>query len=145
MNITLNSIALCMLMGVAAYCDVKARLIPNNLIIAGLVAAFGLALAGPPGMTGMLLGGLIGGLSFLVLYMRGGMGAGDVKLMAVAGMFLGPHGAFLAVIMTALAGALVGIVYTVKDGREARIPYALAIVAGSLLSAFWGNGLSIIV
>jgi prepilin peptidase CpaA len=47
----------------------------------------------------------------LPLYLIGGMGAGDVKLLGVAGAFLGPSGALLAGVTTFIAGAVFGLVW----------------------------------
>ena len=65
-----------------------------------------------------VLGFLIGGGLFFVVYWfsRGGIGAGDVKLYAVTGYFLG-HLQILAVIVWSLLGAAVWGIVTVFTGR----------------------------
>ena len=40
-------------------------------------------------MIASLVGGLVGGMVFLPLYLLRGMAAGDVKLMAVIGLYAG--------------------------------------------------------
>ena len=95
-----------------AICDVRTRRIPNWLTGSGIV--FGLvlhcSLGGWRSMGGAAVGGLIAGAVFLLFYLAGGMGAGDVKLVtavcclaglgAVAGILLG----------TALLGGLFALV-----------------------------------
>jgi prepilin peptidase CpaA len=55
-------------------------------------------------------GGLALGLAMLLpLYVVGGLGAGDVKLLGVVGSFLGPWGAVVAGMATMMAGAVFGI------------------------------------
>ena len=52
-------------------------------------------------------GGLALGIGiFMVPYLLGGMGAGDVKLMGAVGAILGPKGVFIASLLTALMGGI---------------------------------------
>ena len=52
-------------------------------------------------------GGLFLGLALLLpIYIIGGMGAGDVKLMGAVGSILGPHGVFIAFLCSAMAGGV---------------------------------------
>ncbi|MDQ6706950.1 MAG: prepilin peptidase [Acidobacteriota bacterium] len=81
------------------------------------------------------------GLLFLVFYLAGGMGGGDVKLMAGFGSLLGPAGvskaAFLAAILGAILAAIVWVVRTGFGRRRLRvltIPYAPAISIGAWLA-----------
>lgn len=76
----------------AAWCDLSTWRIPNRLIAASASAAIVLALFAPDGIgiTACLAGGLTGLGLFLPIYMLGGTAAGDVKLMAILGMYAGP-------------------------------------------------------
>jgi prepilin peptidase CpaA len=58
---------------------------------------------------------------FLPLFLVGGMGAGDVKLLAAFGAWLGPTGTLWAVLWTALAGGVLALVVGAAHGylREA--------------------------
>src|ERR1700734_26413 len=71
--------------------DVKSRRIPNFItfpsILLGL--AMHLALGGWKQLLNSLAAGLICGIVFLVFYIAGGMGAGDVKLIAAVGCIAG--------------------------------------------------------
>jgi len=59
--------------------------------------------------TLVAIGGMLTGFAVLVpLYFVGGMGAGDVKLMASVGTFLGASGALFAGASTLLVGAAIG-------------------------------------
>lgn len=65
------------------------------------------------GLNGLLFsaGGLALGLGLFILpYALGGMGAGDVKLMAALGAIVGPRGILIASILTILAGSVYGLI-----------------------------------
>jgi prepilin peptidase CpaA len=84
----------------AAICDYRSKKIPNRLTVPGFLAALvfhavvGAVEAGWSGMGLGLLNSLAGfGVGFgilLVLWLIGGGGAGDVKLMGAVGAWLGP-------------------------------------------------------
>jgi prepilin peptidase CpaA len=99
--------------------DVRERRIPNRLtgpaLLAGLLlhSIFG----GWRGLGNSALAGLIAGAIFLVFFLAGGMGAGDVKLMAAVGCFVGLPALPLLVISTALAGALLALAVSILRGR----------------------------
>lgn len=85
--------------------------IPNALLAASAAAALMLALFTPvsPGLAYCLLGGLAGLALLLPFYLAGGMGAGDVKLLAVIGLYTG----WVTVIEIALVGALIGGLWSI--------------------------------
>lgn len=96
--------------GSAVY-DVGSRRIPNFLTLPGL--AFGLALHGFLGgwrdSATAALGALVCGLIFLVFHLAGGMGAGDVKLMAAVGCLAGFSRIAPLLVFTGLAGGVMAI------------------------------------
>ena len=95
----------------AAACvtDVGWRRIPNALTLGG--AAVGLIVAAVTGgiaAFGVAAGGwIVGMVLFLPLFALGGLGAGDVKLLAAIGAWLGPRD----VVFVALYGAIAGGVF----------------------------------
>ena len=98
---------------VAAVLDLLTHRIPNNLLAPALVLALltGTTIGGVTGLM-LSLAGLGGGLAMLLpLYSIRAMAAGDVKLLAVAGAFMGPEGALVAGLMTFVAGAVFGLVW----------------------------------
>lgn len=105
----------CMMLVLVASCitDLVSRRIPNAFTAPALAVA--LLLGGiQDGAWGVLgaLGGLwVGFLMLLPLYIAGGTAAGDVKLLAVAGAYLGPTGAFFAGMFTFVAGAIFGLIW----------------------------------
>ena len=154
-------VALPALLTLAAVVDLRQRRIPNALSFGGMVAGLilGFAQGGVSGFSESFLGLLTGGALFLPFYLARGMGAGDVKLMAAVGSFLGPRHALLATITVALVGGVIaawaamrqgrlraalrdasGVIFRVRSlktlersSREEAIPYGLAIALGVLL------------
>lgn len=98
-----------------AVSDVRERRIPNWLTYSGLAAGLGVrAVGGSWHGLGDAAGGLlVGGGAFLLLYLLGGMGAGDVKLMAAVSAWAGLKQSAPLLIATALAGGVLAVVYMV--------------------------------
>ena len=73
--------------------DVFTHRIPNGLTYGGLIIGitFWVLMSGWQGFLTSILGALIAGGIFLVLYAIRTMGAGDVKLMAAVGAIAGPR------------------------------------------------------
>ena len=93
--------------GVAACVyDLSTRRIPNLLTFGTAIAAFGFAFAtkGWMGLGLALAGWAVGCALFLPWYLLGGMGAGDVKLLAGFGAWLGPGAAVWAALYAGVAG-----------------------------------------
>jgi len=92
--------------------DIRRMKIPNLVTLPTILLALTIhALSG--GFEGFLFstGGLITGMAFFIVpYIMGGMGAGDVKLMGAAGAILGPKGVCVASIMVYATGGVYGLV-----------------------------------
>jgi prepilin peptidase CpaA len=134
-------IALYIVLGIAlaisVVTDLRSRLIYNLVTVPTLVIALALraALVGwrgagvesaPFGLLPGLVGLVCGGLIFYVMYLVGGMGGGDVKLMAAVGAALGFPVVLYALMFTALVGGLMAVL--------------LLLWQGSLLETFVGMG-----
>lgn len=142
----LQNMAIFLAMSIFAVTDRKARLIPNRVVLffLGLWSVIGMgAVVSDPergiALIGQsIIGGLAGGLIFLLCYLisKGQLGAGDVKLAFVMGLYLTGQR-----IVGAIAyGVLVCCVYslvqmarkklTMKDG----VPLAPFLYLGTLLT-----------
>ena len=117
------------LLGAAVWHDVRARRIPNAVVFPGALAGLALhallpAGAGlfgtPAGGLGLFsaLGGLGLGLAVLLpMYALRLMGAGDVKLLAMVGAFVGA-GQILAVsLVTLAAGGILALAFAAAQGK----------------------------
>jgi len=142
------------LVGLAATADDLARRrIANWIPLAALLGGLSWQI-GQSGWKGGLyaLGGAVAGFAvFLIFYLLGGMGGGDVKLMAGFGALLGPARLLEAALWTAGVGGVIAVsVIAVRfalrasrpgkpanqeeeQGKES-IPYAPAITLGVWLS-----------
>src|SRR6266496_1703650 len=150
----------------AAVEDVRSRRIPNALVAP--IALLGLVYSGfiPPSLGGALRGfeGLLMGLiCWLPFYVFGWLGAGDVKMFAAAGAWLGPmravEGTFVAALLGAVAALLwmwrarglknsletLGIATTLpvvltgtgtSNTKVRSVPYGVPMAAGALLAAW---------
>lgn len=153
------------LLGGAVIYDLVSHRLPNNFLLLGLIFAFVWQAfsSGWDGIATVFWGGVAGLSLFLPFYVLGGMAAGDVKLMAVIGGFLGAAGAVRAGACSLMVGSILGVLYLLFKGQFARFvvrywamvvtrsliradesdaarhrfPYALAIAIGTLLSFFW--------
>jgi prepilin peptidase CpaA len=113
-------LAVLLLVVSAAVQDLAARRIPNRLLLAGWLVALPLhALGASPGaaLLASLGGAGAGFLLFLPLYLLRGMAAGDVKLMATVGAFVGPTSALEIAVLTWCAGGLMGLAIVLAKGR----------------------------
>jgi len=103
---------------IACITDLRHRRIPNLLTFgaAGLALAFHGSFAGTPGLLTALAGWLVGTALFLPFFLLGGMGGGDVKLLAALGAWLGPRDAFWLAIYASLAGGAMAIAVALARG-----------------------------
>jgi prepilin peptidase CpaA len=140
------------LVGLAATVDdLTRRQIANWIPVAALAGGLGWQI-GQNGWIGgwyALAGAAAGFAVFLIFYLLGGMGGGDVKLMAGFGALLGVPGVLWAALLTAGVGGILAlgaigfksVRRAVGGGKESAnpkekesIPYAPAITLGVWLS-----------
>ncbi|MBZ5557613.1 MAG: A24 family peptidase [Acidobacteriia bacterium] len=103
--------------GSGAVIDLRTRRVPNWLTFG--LAALGLLLALVRGQQPWYaIGGLGLGVALMLPgHVVGATGAGDVKLLAAVGAWLGPSGTVTAFLYSALAGGVIAIVVAVYRGR----------------------------
>ncbi len=107
----------------AAVVDVRTRKIRNvltvALAVAGLTQSFFPAGTVTPGAagTGLAVGFGLG----LVLFLLGGLGGGDVKLLAAVGTWLGAMGVFQLTLAATIVAMVLVLVMAIKDGQLVRL------------------------
>jgi prepilin peptidase CpaA len=114
----IRTIAVLLLVSVAVAFDVHTRRIPNALNFGAAAAAvcFAFFQGGFSGTTSALAGWLLGAALFFPFFAIGGMGAGDVKLLAALAAWLGPFDAVYLAFFSSLAGGVAALVFSVMRG-----------------------------
>ena len=163
----MNEVALGLTLGIAVVTDWRERKIYNKL----LIPAFFIALllhtfqGGIFGLTSSLIGAALGFALLLLPYFTGGMGAGDVKLLAVIGAFGGAYFVLASFIYGAVIGGLISAFLLARrkalgntlkhfllflpilqkpqdlseatiNARQEKFPYGIAIALGTLIALF---------
>ena len=110
--------AAALLVLVACIPDLRSRRIPNWLTFGAAVVAvlFHSVTQGFSGLGHSTGGWLLGLALFLPLFALRGMGAGDVKLLAAVGAWLGPADVLWAALITAIAGGVLAVIVAVAHG-----------------------------
>lgn len=113
------------LLVVAAVIDWKTLRIPNWLTLGGMVLAFvanAVAASTPwSGLASSAMGLAVGLLLLLPLWMVRILGAGDVKLMAMVGAFVGPWAALNATLYAVIAGGIAALLVAALKGSLGRL------------------------
>ena len=169
MELTLVQYLLLVFLGIAAVVDFRTYRIPNWLTGSAILAGIILHTVTMrfTGLVFSLEGAAVGLSVFVILYVCGWMGAGDVKLFAAVGSFLGPAQTISAALVIALVGGLLAFLVlgfhqgwrktglwfwsyvqtmlltrsaqglTPEQGAAPKVPYAVAIGLGTIGSYWW--------
>jgi prepilin peptidase CpaA len=118
LSIEVKTLLLLVFLAIAAKLDITSRRIPNQLVLAGLAASFILQINfnGFEGFKAWGAGLLVGFGLLLPLYLLHVMGAGDVKLMAMVGSYIGPFFVLGATLATLLVGGILAIFMAIYSG-----------------------------
>jgi prepilin peptidase CpaA len=105
-------------LGVATFTDLRSRRIPNWLVLPFLLIGIVLSVwtQGWHGLGQSLGGAFLGLVVYGVLFWMGGMGAGDVKLCAAIGAWVGPQQLILALVITGMVGGLMVFCWAIFGG-----------------------------
>ena len=92
-------------------------------------------------LIGIFLGG---GLFYLIaVASRGGIGGGDIKMMAMVGAFMGWKAVLLTTFIGSLVGSILGIYMMLFKGRgrKTKIPFGPFLSLGAIISLFFGDAI----
>jgi leader peptidase (prepilin peptidase)/N-methyltransferase len=139
---------------VITFIDLDFQIIPDGITLPGsLIALFcGIFLLPDPferdaalGAVQSISGLLVGfGLFYAVAALsRGGMGGGDIKMMAMVGALSGWKGVLMTTFLGSLTGSLVGIGLMIfrGKGRKSKIPFGPFLSLGSAMTILFGEEL----
>lgn len=126
-------------LGAISVIDIKTKTIPDKAVICVLIIGFASCFVdNSVPFYDKLLGIIAAGiLPFLAIVITdGGMGGGDVKLTAAAGMFVGWQRAIFSVATAFTLGAVFSIIVLLvfKKSRRTQIPFAPFISAGFIIA-----------
>ncbi len=149
--------------------DISKRKIYNAVTFPAILLGFlyHLFLDGWNGLLFSIAGFLVGVSLLLIPFLLGGMGAGDVKLLAAIGAMKGTLFVFNAFLYTAVIGGVMGLFLLIykkgirgvfqkllyatvlihsnagslksMDKTDLSFPYGVAIVLGGFVAYFWGG------
>ena len=143
-GLTINTVLYCLtasLLIVISLIDLKHKIIPDGLIITGLV--LGIIFIITDGMfLNRLAGAAIGLALFLgIAVITNAMGGGDIKLMAVLGLMFGVGGILFITLFSFVTGAIISLILlTLKiKGRKDEIPFGPFISLSALMYIFYGS------
>jgi leader peptidase (prepilin peptidase)/N-methyltransferase len=131
---------------IVALIDLDHKIIPNTITLPGMAMGLGLSIGVLPiaplaSLFGLMTSGAI--FYLIALISKGGMGGGDIKLIAMIGAFLGLQGGLFTIFTSALLGSIVGMMLILlgKKGRKDRVPYGPFLSCGAILFMLSGDGL----
>jgi leader peptidase (prepilin peptidase) / N-methyltransferase len=141
----------CTLIALAAI-DFEHLLLPDALTLPLLWVGLTVNIAGTfTGLEDAVLGTILGYLSLWSVHQlfrwitgREGIGAGDFKLLAALGAWLGWQALPLIVIVGSGAGAAVGLALIAmgRSTRERPLPFGVFLAAAGFIAMLWGDALT---
>jgi len=144
----IRSALLIILSYIAMVFDINTKRIPNALVLTMIAGWLMIMIPmifidtenGVMILTDSLYGLLAGGGLFLLVYVlsRKGLGGGDVKFMAAAGLYLGFAGTVPAILYGTVIAAIVGLILILlkKIKRKDTMPLAPFLFAGIMITIF---------
>ena len=113
----LKFVAMVTMLTLAVATDLSERRIPNRLTVSGAVAALVISAIEVGGLPGASLLGLLTALAVTIpLFALGALGAGDAKLLAAVGAFMGVGGLLPVVLYSGIAGGVIAVVAATRRG-----------------------------
>jgi len=127
----------------AAVIDIHHRIIPDGIVLTGFILGLPLAIYTPGSLGDGLLGALLGGglLLLVAIISRGGMGGGDIKLTAMAGIYLGWQNVMLMLFLAFLTGSVAGVAIVIRQRKSLKeaIPFGPFLALGAAIAILWGR------
>jgi leader peptidase (prepilin peptidase)/N-methyltransferase len=130
--------------------DYDTQRLPNVITLPGIVVGLVFSLFTSPGIVASLIGAALGaGVLLAVRWIwrkfRGmdAMGLGDVKMLAMIGAFLGWQQIWVVLFVASLAGATIGLLLTMRQGRsmQTRLPFGTFLAIAAYVASIVGERL----
>lgn len=129
-----------LLLAYHAYTDVRSFLLYDRVTLALVAVGVGRAV-----VAGDVLAALAGAATLLAVMLaiyfasRGGMGEGDVKLVAALGVWLGVEQGLACLLLAFVGGGAVGMLLLACGERRRMIPFGPFLCAAAAAMYFWGK------
>ncbi len=149
---TLVYAVFCSALVVITFIDLDFQIIPDVITLPGIglgFAAGSLVMPdpfmriAPLGFLSSSIGLFVGGglLYAIAVVSRGGMGGGDIKMMAMVGALMGWKAVFLTLFLGSFTGAVFGLFLMVArgKGRKTKIPFGPFLAFGAVVTMFFGQ------
>ena len=121
--------------------DLRARRLPNILTLplwlAGLV--FATATGGVSGLGGAFTASVLLAIPYVILFVCAGGGAGDAKMMAALGAWLGLMPGLYTLVVIAFVGGAVGLVWGACNGSGALLVQRLRMAINGAVGLAYGR------
>lgn len=127
-----------------AWIDAAHKLIPDRFVVILLALGVINIFVSGSGYLTHLIGLFAVSVPFLLIaLLTGGMGGGDIKLMAAAGLYLGWPGILLSVIIGSVVGGFYAVYLIVRKrvSRKSEIPFGPFLALGVGLAVLFGNSI----
>ena len=129
---------------IVSFIDAAHLIIPDAVTLPGVAAGVALSLLPTTiGFFDAIASACLGGGIFLLIarLYPAGMGAGDAKLVAMIGAFVGGQALLVAIILSAFSGAVCGLTLVVLGLRGYRdpLPFGPFLAAGGIASMLWAQ------
>lgn len=131
--------------------DADFHLLPDAITLTGIAAGIGLSFfSAVRTPLSSALGAAVGaGALWLVAFVyekiagHEGMGLGDVKMLGMAGAFLGPSGVVVTALLASVSGSLVGLALIAarRGGMKTALPFGVFLAVGAVSALFFGEPL----
>lgn len=126
--------------------DLHTMLIPNKIVFTGMVMLLLIRIFSHPlPYIDYAIGFLVGGGLFYIIAIvsKGGMGGGDIKLMALIGLVLGWQLTLITIALSAFIGLVIsGILILIgKLKRKEPFPFGPSIAIAALIMYFYGESI----
>lgn len=128
----------------AGFVDYDSMIIPDRTHVVCILCGVLLIVLHPDELTSKLIGAAIVSIPlFLIAYFTKGMGYGDVKLMASAGLVLGWPNILLAFLLGSVIASIYGIITSRINNTslKSEMPFGPHLVISILICLFVGNQL----
>lgn len=132
-------------------CDLRHLIIPDKIILPGIVIAAGLRVfIGPLPYWDYLLASLIGGGIFYFLKIisrfivsEDALGDGDIKLLILTGLVLGLKLTLLSFLIFCFVGTIIGVFFLVirRKVPTYTLPFGPIISGATFISYIWGSNI----